>query len=323
MKQIIKNTIKPITRLFNKMPDELKHNYCKFTNEELEELSLSVRINYQRRPTHLNKELEDCYEKDLNDHLWNRLNDARKRYLPWLKSIKKIRNSSVLEIGCGTGASTLALSEQGADVTAIDIDEGALQVAKDRLRIARQKSEFHLANAIQIKNLFPHKKFDFIIFFASIEHMTIEERIISLSDAWNMLHPSSFLVIVETPNRLWYDDSHTSLLPFFNWLPDELAFMYSKYSGRVDFKDLFRDLNDKNMIHFIRRGRGFSFHELELSVKNVKDLNIVSSLDEFENNDCIKFTKNQFNYIKLLQTFKKGLQKGFCYPYINIIIKKD
>ena len=40
---------------------------------------------------------------------------------------------------------------------------------------------------------------------------------------WNGL-----LVIVEAPNRLWLEDTHTSELPFFQWLPDNLHSLFCK-----------------------------------------------------------------------------------------------
>ena len=102
-------------------------------------------------------------------------------------------------------------------------------------------------------------KFDVIIFFASLEHMTISERLLSLKGTWDMLTDEGLLVIVETPNRLWYVDSHTSFLPFFHWLPNELAFAYSKFSSRDGFRDLYNEYNETSNEHFLRRGRGGKF----------------------------------------------------------------
>ncbi|MBN2350480.1 MAG: class I SAM-dependent methyltransferase [Bacteroidales bacterium] len=320
MNQKIKKTFK---KQLWRIPKELKLNQINLKEEQLEELRLSIHNNYHIKKKPIDKDLEIMLQKDMDDHLVNRLENDRMRIIPWLNSIKQIKQANILEIGCGTGSSTLALAEQGAIVTGIDVDEGALQVAKDRLRITHQKADFHVANATELKKLFSHKSFDFIIFFACLEHMTIEERIISLRDVWSMLQTSSYMVVIESPNRLWYHDSHTSLLPFFNWLPDELAFMYSKYSSRIGFNDQYREINEKNMMHFLRRGRGISFHEFEISIKNVEDLNIVSSLDGFENINIIKYTRRQLNYISFLRNLKKGLPKEFCYPDINLIIKKD
>ncbi|HEY0029053.1 MAG TPA: hypothetical protein VGC35_14405 [Allosphingosinicella sp.] len=89
-------------------------------------------------------------------------------------------------------------------------------------------------------------------------------------------------MIVETPNRLWFDDQQTALLPFFHWLPNELAFLYSKVSSREGFNDLYRTYNFCSKQHFLRLGRGVSYHELDLSIGPVENLDVVSSLRSFD-----------------------------------------
>lgn len=44
----------------------------------------------------------------------------------------KLSQGSVLDVGCGAGSHSLYLQEQGLEVTAIDISEGAVLVAKER-----------------------------------------------------------------------------------------------------------------------------------------------------------------------------------------------
>ena len=60
-------------------------------------------------------------ERDIHAHLLGRLTINRERVVPWLDSLQSLKGSRILEIGCGTGASTVALLEQGARVTAIDV----------------------------------------------------------------------------------------------------------------------------------------------------------------------------------------------------------
>jgi hypothetical protein len=68
--------------------------------------------------------------------------------------------------------------------------------------------------------LFSDRHFDYIIFYASLEHMTIEERMSAMRATWGMLSDGDLWCVIETPNRLWYHDGHTSLLPFYMWLPE-------------------------------------------------------------------------------------------------------
>ncbi|WP_445738572.1 class I SAM-dependent methyltransferase [Mariniflexile sp.] len=293
-----------------------------FNDKQIEELKVSIESNYLDRGNTKKKLSEQEYRNALNVQLDGRLNYNRNRIAPWLNSIQRLNGANILEIGCGTGISTLALAEQGANVTGIDVDEGALNVAKDRMKIAGLEADLHLMNADEIKDNFKTKKFDFIIYYAVLEHMTVKERLSSLKQAWDMLPEGGFLAVIETPNRLWYYDSHTAAMPFYDWLPDELAYYYSRFSERKNFNDSYRKLNDENMMNFLRWGRGASFHEFELAIAPLNKLNVVSSLMQFEKTAFLKSGIKGTRYINFLKSLKKNLPKGFCYPYLDIVLKK-
>ena len=300
----------------------MQKNHLKFSDEQIKKLKTSIEFNYLDRGNTKSKLTEQEYNNALNGQLFGRLDYNRNRIAPWLNSIKSLEGANILEIGCGTGISTLALSEQGANVTGIDVDEGALNVAKDRMKISGFETDLYLMNADEIKDNFKTKKFDFIIYYAVLEHMTIKERLSSLKQAWDILPEGSFLSVIETPNRLWYYDSHTAAMPFYDWLPDELAFYYSKFSERKSFNDSYRELNDDNMINFLRWGRGASFHEFELAIAPLNKLNVVGSLMQFEKTAFLKSGIKGMRYINFLKSLHKNLPKGFCYPYLDIVLKK-
>lgn len=319
MKQAFIEFVKQI--LFS-LPKRYKKNHINFSESQIEELKDSIDKNYLDRGYTKERLSKEEYEQALLGQLFYRLDYNRTRIIPWLDSVKPLKGSSILEVGCGTGISTLALSEQGAVVTGVDIDEGALKVNEDRLRIANIPSDTHIKNGDKIIEL-NTKSYDFIIYYAALEHMTVEERISSINQAWSMLKSGSYLVIIETPNRLWYHDSHTAGLPFFDWLPDDLAFYYSKYSNRANFKDLFREINEDKMMSFKRWGRGMSYHELEIATElPLSKLNLVSSLGEFEKSAFLKNGILGSRYVKFLKTINKDLKNGFCYPYLDVVIRK-
>src|SRR5947207_646218 len=85
-------------------------------------------------------------------------------------------------------------------------------------------------------------------FYASLEHLTLEERLQAMKRTWQMLSPGGLWCAIEIPNRLWYYDSHTSQLPFFMWLPDELAFAYSRFSPRESYRNLYRDCTEESKL---------------------------------------------------------------------------
>ena len=108
--------------------------------------------------------------------------------------------------------------------------------------------------------------------WAVLEHMTIEERLYAMKDAWGILKPGGKLCIIGTPNRLHLLDSHTSQMPFRNWLPDDFTLMkYLSFSQRKNYKSNFVENNDsdnqgKLILEVYRWGRGGSFYEIELTL---------------------------------------------------------
>lgn len=242
---------------------------------------LVIQLYYNTRPEFLNTQ---AGEKDLANVLHARLEIDRKSVVPWLNATLPLDGAEVLEIGCGTGSSTLALAEQGARVVGVDILERSIRIAKERCRLhGVENVEFVLANASELPAEIRQRRFDWIIFFAALEHMTYHERIKSISDTWSMLPPGGLLCCVDTPNRLWYMDSHTSHMPFFNWLPDDLAIRYAKFCRRTSFTASFGDFEPtpEKTIRLIRAGRGVSFHEFELAIAPVQKLEVASCRDQW------------------------------------------
>lgn len=267
-------------------------------------------------------------QKDLQDHLTRRLESIRTSVIPWLNDAKPLNAAHILEIGCGTGCSTVALAEQGAHVTAIDIHEGSLNAASDRCRVYGLVVDFRNVNAAEIYEKFSTQHFDFIIFYASLEHMKLDERMTAMKNTWNMLSPGGLWCVVDTPNRLWYFDRHTSWLPFYSWLPDDLAFLYSQYSPRRRFCSLYREVNDQLKLDFLRRGRGLSFHEFELTMKRAVDLDVVSCLSMFLRRQSI-LTRARWimrvdrRHESILARVGPKIHRGFYQPSLDLIIRKD
>lgn len=268
-------------------------------------------------------------QNDLHDHLHRRLNVFRQQVVPWLDAAKRLKGADVLEIGCGTGASTVALAEQGARVVAVDIDVESVEVARDRCRAHGADAEFVIANATDAARGFEGRHFDFIIFFACLEHMTHAERMSAMRDTWNRLSGGDLWCMVETPNRLWYFDDHTSQLDFYQWLPDELAFDYSRLSPRHPFNASYRERSDAAMLSFLRHGRGLSYHELDLAMLPAEKLDVVSCLHLRLRKpgflgwrELKRRRKLRSQYEALLARVKPNLHRGFFQPYLDLIIRK-
>lgn len=285
------------------------------------------RLYYQKKiPLHIEKNYITV-NSDLEAN--NRFKDHRMIEIPWLDSVKPLKNSKILEIGCGSGLSTITLAEQGAQVTSIDVNEDYLQVAKKRCEAYGLNVTFYQINATEVYDKLVGTEFDIIVFWAVLEHMTLEERLSAMKDTFSMLPKGGLWCIIGSPNRIHFFDSHTSGLPFFHWLPDELAIKYLQNSNRKEYTNCFQKLtcSQEEMIHFYRWGRGLSFHEIELALQPISKLNIISTLDSFYSKKGIissflfkTITKSKFELY--LREQYPLINPCFFRPYLNLIIKK-
>jgi S-adenosylmethionine-dependent methyltransferase len=265
---------------------------------------------------------------DFENHRRRRLETDRQVFIPWLDSVRPLDGAKVLEIGCGSGSSTVALAEQGAHVVGLDVDEAALAVAHQRCAAYGVQAEFLCGNATQAPQLFARRSFDLILFFASLEHMTHRERLAALAGAWSMLAPGQCLGVVETPNRLWYLDNHTSLLPFFYWLPDDLALKYLRHSPRDALRKAYQDATEDRMLEFLRAGRGVSYHEFEMALEmTAAELPVASSLAtqrrRLEVFRRLRFPRPlETRYHLLLREIHPQVHPGFLYPSLDLVLRK-
>ena len=290
--------------------------------EALAELEASVRTNYfNRQPLGYLQREQGL--KDLANHLTVRLEIARTQVVPWLESVRTLQNARVLEIGCGTGSSVVAMAEREAQVIGVDLDEGALQVARKRCALHGVSAELRLANAMDVGMLFRNTSFDIIIFYAALEHMVHEERLKAIADTWAMLRPGDLWCVVETPNRLWHTDRHTGWLPFYHWLPDELAFKYAQFSERTNFRECYNESTPERLLHFRRRGRGVSFHELHVALGKSNAFEVVSYKNEFlARLGWLSKEPRSASYVALLGELVPDVHPGFLQEHLDVILRK-
>jgi len=310
-------------RLLSPVPARLSRNFIRLDRDAMEALRASILANYLTGWRSESNYPPEYYAYLVADHLHTGLDGDRHSVIPWLDSVRRLQGLRVLDIGCGTGSSSVALAEQGASVTAIDIDEGALQVAKDRCRLHGLEVELLHMNAEAVAR-FGANAFDLVSFSGSLEHMTSAERLPALKGAWDILPPGGQLVVVDSPNRLWYFDAHTSKLPFYNWLPNDLAFRYSRFSPRENFRELYLERDPSREEHFLRRGRGVSFHEFDLALKPAGELRVASTLNSYAP-FILRFLRSDTRhaYKSMLMSICPGIHEGFFDPTLDLVIQRD
>lgn len=318
----------PVKRLANRLltptPRHLAKNQIQIDDRGRQAIEESLQKHYYTGWRSATTYSDEMFRHDLNVHLQGALERHRRTVVPWLDSAGPLVSKRILEVGSGTGSSTVALAEQGAKVIGIDLNEGALSVARDRSGIYGLEADFRALNAVELSNVFGDAAFDLIIFFACLEHMTIGERLSSLGQAWELLPVGGLMVIVGAPNRLWYADNHTSMLPFFHWLPNDLAFHYSRFSPRQNFRELYTEYTPTAEQEFLRRGRGLSFHEVDLAIRPVRDLKVVSSLSTYLGiRYKIRKSLLERRYKRVLKAIYPDIHEGFLDDTLHLILEKD
>jgi len=260
---------------------------------------------------------------DCRDHLVERLNRNRSTVVPWLDSIRPLDGLRILEVGAGDGCSTIALGEQGATVLAIDVNESYLRANEERCRLADVHNvAFATVNSDSLSSVTKVGENDMILIFAALEHMTFDERIATLRGCWELLDPGGFLVVIETPNRLWYFDDHTSMAPFFHWLPDEVASRYAEYTPRKYYNTAVNGGIDP--VAFARWGRGVSFHDFVLALGiPAAQLPVASSMHQYLNMPRWRPHTRDGRFLHMLQAMEPQVPKGFFYSYLDIALEKS
>jgi SAM-dependent methyltransferase len=132
------------------------------------------------------------------------LNEHRARY--WFAR-RYAAGKIVLDAACGTGYGSALLAETAQSVVGVDIARDAVEYA--RRHFHSPKIRYAQADCLALPFTAGH--FDLIVAFEIIEHLENPEAF--LAELRRVLHPSG-LLILSTPNRLYYTDDRGEINPF-------------------------------------------------------------------------------------------------------------
>jgi len=264
---------------------------------------------------------------EIHDHVQGRFDVCRDWFVPWLQRHIDLGETNILEIGCGTGSTTAALALAARSINAYDIDGKSVDAATRRMEIMQiGNARLHaLPFAEILGEIRSLQGIDCAIMFAVLEHQKYPERLATLRACWDALRPGGLLVVADTPSRLTWTDYHTSLLPFFNALPDEIALDYADRSPRQDFRDAIaasRDISDAEAYEMLScLGRGISYHEFEIALGNVDNYIVGDGFDP----EPLRYFGVSLE-TRLLYTYAKRkhlrISPAFLRDTIEIILRK-
>jgi len=94
-------------------------------------------------------------------------------HIPVFADFSRWSGKNVLEIGCGLGTDTISFAKNGANVTAIDLSDKSMLLAKKRAELygLSEKINFINKNCEEIDSFMTNEKFDLVYSFGVLHHV--------------------------------------------------------------------------------------------------------------------------------------------------------
>lgn len=147
-----------------------------------------------------------------------------------------IDGKKVLEFGCRDGSSFMAfLFLKAGKITGMDIDENILELSgKIYADLGCTNVEYRV-NRVGEPLPCEEEEFDIVSCNAVLEHINPDLRGQYLKELQTKVKNGGYLIVSDTPNRLWPKEGHTTGIWFLNYLPFKLkcrlGSMTTRYKG--------------------------------------------------------------------------------------------
>lgn len=99
------------------------------------------------------------------------------------------RNRRALDLGCGTGTSSLALARAGWEVTGVDFAASAIRIARRKARSAGLSVDFRLDDVLKLHAL--HGPFDLVLDIGCYHSLSVAQRVDYLHNLDRLLAPGA------------------------------------------------------------------------------------------------------------------------------------
>jgi SAM-dependent methyltransferase len=161
-----------------------------------------VRNYWDRRPCNIRHSPRPVGTKEYFEEV-----EARKYFVePHIlrfADFERWRGKKVLEVGCGIGTDTINFARYGAWVTAVDLSEKSLGIARQRAEVygLQHRIRFYVGDSENLRTFLPCDTYDLVYSFGVIHHTPHPERV--LAELCHYLRPGGTIKIMVYHRYSW------------------------------------------------------------------------------------------------------------------------
>lgn len=124
-------------------------------------------------------------------------------HIPTFAEFDRWHGKKVLEVGCGIGTDTISFARAGAQVTAVDLSEESLAVARRRAAVfgLADRITFYQADAERLNEVVPVQEYDLVYSFGVVHHTPCPED--AVRQMRRYMGPDSVLKIMVYHRYSW------------------------------------------------------------------------------------------------------------------------
>ena len=138
-----------------------------------------VRAYWDRRPCNIRHSSAPVGSRQYFEEVQDRKYSVES-HIPAFADFWRNRDKKVLEVGCGIGTDTMEFARHGCKVTAVDLSEESLTIAKQRAQVFSLQDwiTFRYADAEHLSDFILRQPYDLIYSFGVIHHSPDPARIL-------------------------------------------------------------------------------------------------------------------------------------------------
>jgi 2-polyprenyl-3-methyl-5-hydroxy-6-metoxy-1,4-benzoquinol methylase len=171
--------------------------------EEFAQVQVSrVRSYWNERPCNIRHSPREVGSREYFDEVEQRKYFVEP-HIPAFAQFERWRGKKVLEIGCGIGTDTINFARQGALVTAVDLSDKSIEVARRRAEVfgLSDRIRFFHGNAEELSSFVPVEPYDLVYSFGVIHHTPHPGAV--LDELRKYVTPESTLKVMVYNRRSW------------------------------------------------------------------------------------------------------------------------